>query len=230
MRCCCSCRGRLCSQWHDPCGEQQFHAVQLKARWNLGEQLAWLTDICTLWCCYWIGADTIKSSPSVLYHLCRVAAFQLHFLAEQLLVVCWEATCVCVWLGCFLRPYLQVQADPVVEERVWEVFVPRPHHISQSWYFCWFAWSLLVPMKVAGLSLISCFVGSFWAWGSQRPAAGWGRHWVTSRSIWEPFCAAGREPSQRKPCRRVVAACPWRLCWHGQVGLTAKIYWRFLAK
>lgn len=96
VRCCCSCRGRLCSHWHDPCGEQQFHAVQLKARWNLGEQLAWLTDIYTLWCCYWIGADTIKSSPSVLYHLCRVAAFQLHFLAERLLVVCWEATCVCV--------------------------------------------------------------------------------------------------------------------------------------
>lgn len=47
-------------------------------------------------------ADTVKSDPLVLHCLWRVAGLQLHLVAQQLLVVCREAACVCVcgWGPC----------------------------------------------------------------------------------------------------------------------------------
>lgn len=180
---------------------------------------------------YWIWADTIKSDPSVLYCWCRVAVFQLQLLDQQLLVVCWEVACVCVCaVGVFL-PLLFPGASrlKVAGARGWWLFVPRTCHVSRSCYLCWFAWNLLVPMMVAGLSLMSCFVDCCWVLGSQRPASGSGWHWVTIRCAGEPCRGIGRD-TQRNPCCLVVAACPWRLCWKGPGRLTAKPYRRFLAK
>lgn len=177
-----------------------------------------------LW--YWIWAETIKSDPSVLYRWCRVAVFQLQLLDQQFLVVWWE-----VAVGVFL-PVLFPGASRlrVAEERGWWLFVPRTRHVSNSCYLCWFVWNLLVPTVVAGLSLISCFVDSCWVLGGQRPAAGSGQHWVTSRCAGEPCRAVGRRDTRRKPCCLVITARPWRLCRKGPNRLTAKPYRRFLAK